>query len=574
MDALTKMPKQLKLAGAMLAIAALVIGLIAVAGIGGPVQAQRGGGDPTPTPLPTPTPAPQLCGPGQDHFPQKPDEVVSKGHYALFDAYWQSTDSTSTNSTSTGTLNDNLCPPAATHKDVTTGGVTKEVTTRFNANIDVRTTIIQVKDKHKVDVVATNAAASTTKLSLEKYGEVRPALGLGPKAAVPDGTKVWWLRLEDSALGTDPSDLVMGFSTGLLDDDHWQNPEIDGEGNHLPAFEYEMESVRVIGPSPSDLPHVLTYWEPDLWKKSNKAEVVWNGLDTDVNSMPMEAGEYEHLEWVFTKPGTYIVQVHLKGHVRQSKPSGWDDNPLNGPWKPLTPDKTVTSEVKRFVFQVGDLHINAQPHFGYHATVYRLARYNTKVGSPIPVFGSDHDQMEYSLEGAGSDNFKLVPTSLPFVGNAVQLVVAPYGDIARKFVSGPKHLDLRLRVTDKHDHEDNADNVLDDVVPIRITITADTDEPWVSLTFQNENPRAGDTVKIKAQVWNGGDDWYYHEYRLYALGADGTKTLLAQHRTPDNTYEFTTTRATAGQVVYLVEAHHGEAGPVFRSLQYPVVWRH
>ncbi len=566
MDTIINTPKRFKLFAAGLTLAALAITLLAVTFATDPAQAQAppGGGGDTGGSTGGGTDVPQLCGPGQDHFPEDPDEVVSEGHYALFDAYWQPG-----GAIRPGALNDNLCPPAAAHTDVTVDGVTKEVTTRSPSKIDVRTTIIQVKDTHKTDVVATNAAAGTTKLSLEKYDEVRAALGIADGAPVPAGTKVWWLRLEDSALGTDPSNLVMGFSTGLLDGDHWQNPKTDEHGNHLPAFQYEMESVRVIGPNPAALPHVLTYWEPDLWEENNRAEVVWNGLDTDINSMPMEAGEYEHLEWVFTKPGTYILQVHLKGHVRHTKPSDWDDI-RDGTWKALTVDETVTSEVKRFVFQVGDLHVNAQPHFGYHRSVDHLARWGTKVGAPIPVYGGDHDQLHYGLVGEGSDNFKVIPAPTDYVGSAVQLVVAEYGTLGSQLLDEPAQFDLQLRIKDKRDIENHADNVIDDVVPVRVTVT--TTDPWASLKFLNENPRVGDQVKVVVDIRNGRPG--RHQYKLYTIGNGGTYNLLEEAESTQMAHEFTITRAAAGSVTYAVEVHHGDNGPVYRSPLYPITWRH
>ena len=542
---------------AIFAVAAVM--LLAGSFTTGPAQAQgRGSGD---TGGSTAT-IPPLCGPGQDNYPKDPDEVVSSGHYALFDAYWQP--ASVGDDTKTGTLNDNLCPPAATHTEVSTGrGQTEEVTTLSPSKIDVRTTIIQVKDTHKVDVVATNAEAGKTKLSLEKYKEVKEALGLGPNAAVPAGTKVHWLRLEDPALGIKPSDLVLGFSTGLLDGDHWDNP---GDG---PTFEYEMESVRVVGPNPASLPHVLTYWEPEM-RVEGKSVVVWDGLDTDVNSMPMEAGEYEHLEWVFTKPGTYIVQVHLKGHVRQDPPPGWEARD-KGPWKKITADKTVTSEVKRFVFQVGDLHVNAQPHFGYHLSVDHLARWGTNVGPPIPVYGGDHDQLHYELVGEGSDNFKLVPAeTTDFVGTGVQLVVDEYGTLGSQRLEGPTQFDMQLRVRDRRDIENNPDDVIDHVVPLRMTVTIPG--AWVSAKFLNENPRVGDQVKVVADIQNG--DPGIHTYKVFTVGADGTKTLLKEARSNVMSHEFTITRATAGSVTYTVEAWHGELGGKYPSPQYHITWRH
>ena len=109
--------------------------------------------------------------------------------------------------------------------------------------------------------------------------------------------------------------------------------------------------MRYHGPHADKLPQVLTYWEPDLG-----SGLVWNSLDTDVNEMPLNAGEYEHLEWVFTHPGTYVLEVHLKGHVRTEKPSDWNEA-VDGTWKKLDDkETTITSEVREYTFQVGPSH--------------------------------------------------------------------------------------------------------------------------------------------------------------------------------------------------------------------------
>ena len=559
MNTIANAPNRFKLYAAGVALSALLITLLAVTFATGPAWAQRGDGD-----TPAPAVSPPLCGPEQDNFPENPLAVVNKGHYAMFDAYWQPAGLG--DEVETGTLNNNLCPPAAQHRDVTTSEGTEEVTDLSKTDIDLRTTIIQVGDQYLEDVVATDAEAGTTKLSLEKYRKVREALGLGENDPVPPGTQVHWLRLEDTARNLPPSDLVMGFSTGQLSDDYWENPKTDDDGNHLPAFGYELESVRVVGPNPSDLPHVLTYWEPDLG-----SGLVWDSSDVDTNAMPLGAGEYEHLEWVFTKPGTYVLEVHLKGHVRQNKPANWIDAD-RGTWKKLDAvDKTVTSVPHRYVFQVGDLHVNAQPHFGHHRTVDYLSPGGTKVGDPIPVYGTDHDQLHYELVGNGSDNFNVIPAPTDFVGNGVQLVVAENGTLGNLRLHGPTQFDLQLRVKDKRDIEDNADNVIDEVVPVRVT--AVSNQPWISLKFSNENPRVGDQVRVVAEIRNGEPG--RHQYRLLSIGNGGAKNLLQELETTQMTHEFTITRAAAGSVTYAVEARPSDLPSyAYPSPRYHITWRH
>ena len=88
-------PRHLRLYGAALAMAALLIALLAVTMTAGPTMAQT---DPYPDPKP--------CGPGQEDVPESPDATITEGHYAVFDGYWDFEKET---------LELNLCPPSVVH---------------------------------------------------------------------------------------------------------------------------------------------------------------------------------------------------------------------------------------------------------------------------------------------------------------------------------------------------------------------------------------------------------------------------------------------------------------------------
>ena len=521
MHTITNAPNRFKLFSAGLTLTALVVAVLAVT-FAGPVWAGVVG------------PVPNPCGPGQnpDNFPKNPAAERSSGHYAIFDAYWLP--ASLGDEVKDGTLNNNLCPPAAKHKDKTNPRTHKTVeeTTLTPTDIDLRSTIIHVDNTHLADVVATDAAAGATKLSLATYTEVREGLGLGKKDPVPDDTRVHWLRLEDG--DRPPSTLVMGFSTGLLDGNYWDNP--DGG----PTFQYELEAVRYYGPHADKLPHVLTYREPEIREKG-LAVVVWDGLNTDVNSMPLGAGEYEHLEWVFTHPGTYVLEVHLKGHVRQEKPEGAGDD-----WKPITDEKTVTSEVREYTFQVGPLTVNESPAFGVDLSVDENSDPGTRVGDSIRVFTSDNDELLYSLSGPGAHNFNPVRVS-----DGVQIKVA-YGAVLD--YEAKQTYDLILGVTDDKDREGNPDGEkIDDTIVTRIHLNDVA--PGIIALASNATPQVGETVRITGSHWELRD--YVQDsatWQLRVIGSDGVTVVetLPMTRNPNGSGEINVTSSAAGAKHYQV----------------------
>ena len=527
MNVIANIPRKTILYGAALAATALMIVLLSASYAASPAWAGVVGTVPNP------------CGPGQDrdNFPPNPAAQKSSGHYALFDAYWLPAPGLGDDAKD-GTLNNNLCPPAAKHKDkrTRTGEIIEE-TTLTATDIDLRSTIIHVDNTHLADVVATDAAAGTTKLSLQKYVEARRGLGLGDDDPVPAGTQVHWLRLEDPDLGTGPSSLVLGFSTGLLDEKYWENPNTDEDDNHLKAFHYELEAVRYHGPHASKLPQVLTYFEPE-----RGSGIVWNSLDTDVNAMPLGAGEYEHLEWVFTHPGTYVLEVHLKGHVRQSKPAG-----AGSDWKPITDkDSTVTSEVREYTFQVGPLTVNDSPAFGVDLSVDENSDPGTRVGDTIRVFSSDNDKLLYSLTGPGADNFNAV-----IAPGGVQIKVA-YGAVLD--YEAKQTYDLILGVTDRKDREGNLDgDKIDDTIAIRIHLNDVA--PGIIAYASKATPQVGETVKITGSHMELQD--YVRDsatWQLRVIGSDGISVVetLPMTRNPNDSGELNVTSSEAGAKHYQV----------------------
>ena len=481
MTTITNIPRHIKLYGAMLAIAALVIGLTAVAFTTGPAQAQNASNT-----------GPQPCGPGQaTAFQPEPHEVTT-GHFAFFDAYWYTTGSAPTtggglddNAPGVGVLHINECPPLMVKKTQTDPDTEVETVTitRSVSNIDIEEAIMHVKDKHMATVVATNAEATAGQLSLDEYPDVRSALDLEKGDPVPAGTKVWWLKLDDpDTTADDTSDLGMGFSTFLLDDDDW----LTSNEQKSMRYKLEVESYPASPSKPNEVPYFFTYKAP---KTGNaEAELVWDSTKPgdETTDMLMDPGEFEAMQWVFTKRGTHVLTVELQGHVRNA------DNKLSGAgenWRPISGNVTETA-IATYTIQVGNpLPETEPPIFGVNREVDENSPGGTKVGGPIPVYNADADKLVYKLTGEGSKHFDAGTSTKP---HTAQIVVA---DGARLDYETKPSYELVLSVTDNLDHEGNEDLTVDDILIVNIDLK--DEGPWLKLYSSHSSLLAvGETVTL------------------------------------------------------------------------------
>ena len=76
----------------------------------------------------------------------------------------------------------------------------------------------------------------------------------------------------------------------------------------------------------------------------------WSNLETaDHSEIQMFTGEYLPLQFAFTKPGVYLVQAQIQGHVRRTAPAG-----AGSDWSPIHPSATsLTSPTEWYKFHVG-----------------------------------------------------------------------------------------------------------------------------------------------------------------------------------------------------------------------------
>ena len=276
----------------------------------------------------------------------QPDEntvsVITEGYYAVFDAFWDY---------EVGHMSDNFCPPKVTvttetHTDEETGEETTVTDyTRSDANIHVTKTAFSIPDTYKVTVVdsaATNGNPSTVtgpKIDLADYPFLREAVSVDEE--------VWWVRLDepDTEDTDETSPLKIGFSSALMKDADWHNPNGDAVQFHFGAVHVleagVPQEVHVVGADffafeqrPTDTPLV-------------KAQ--WSNLDTAAHSdINMAVGQYRPMQFLFTKAGEYRVQGQIQGHVRTNAPAG---APVT--WTPISPGKSLTSPTEWYVFHVG-----------------------------------------------------------------------------------------------------------------------------------------------------------------------------------------------------------------------------
>ena len=467
---ITKAPKRFTIYAAGIALSAFVIALLAVAFATGPAQAQDPGPGTGGNTVTNTWPDPQPCGTGASTASQPEPHEVTEGHFALFEAYWRKTEpiNTAEGTVNTGELHANFCPPTVTQTTKRLGARTITTTTRHVSNIDIEEAIMHVKNDYQVDVVATNAEATSGQLSLEEYPDVRKAFHLGLNDPLPAGTKVWWLKLDDPDTKDNPdtpenenidetSELSLGFSTLLLDDKYWLK---GADGNPM-RYKFEVKRYPT---DPADDPHFFAYEAP----KAGNAEAtrVWDSTrpDIDDDDVLLDPGKYRALQWIFTKPGTYLLSVHLEGFVRKVKPDGAGQD-----WEPISENLDETSEVRQYTIQVGDkLEETEPPIFGVSPSVAENTPAGVSVGGPIAVHNADAEVLHYKLVGVGDENFRTEKTTDP---HTVQILVADGASL--DFETTPSY-EFKLTVTDKLDHEGNPQKEgeveIDDILIVKIAL--------------------------------------------------------------------------------------------------------
>ncbi len=501
-------------------LAALAIALVAVAVVAGAAQAQTPG---------KPFPDPKPCGPGAEAVPSPADATISEGHFAVFDGYWNSTDKT---------LELNLCPPEVMHSMETRKDPTKpfapptqvEVSTRTDSKVDIRETVIHIDGK--------GFTHELTAADLEEYDFFREGDPNGVAADDPAvGETIWWLKVDDPETEIDEdSPLAMGYSAALFDSDYWYLE--DGTPNGAAPLQYEFEVIREPGIPVDELGHVFAF-DDEAPPEGEAKTADWDSSEVDTNALKLFPGKYHHYQWAFTRAGTYEISVQLKGHVRQTAPDG-----VTG-WEPISDKKVETSEVRRYVFQIGPLDLNEQPAFEVERSVAENSSVGTVVGDAIPVYRRDDDPLTFSLSGKGHSLFSVEPDTK---GNA-QIKVA--GDL--DFETRPEYV-LKLGVSDHKDFEGNTNDLVDSVVAVKISVTNVVEKPVLTLTPDITQTVTGTTVTFTATKSGDipGDDsevtYHWVERDMSSDTAAGEKIAGATSRT------LSVTKRTHGTWSYAIKA--------------------
>ena len=393
-------PRHFRLYGAVLAMAALLAVLLAVTLTAGTTQAQVGVG---PGGLPRtgenteeysqPYPCTEESSPAVDTA-----DIISEGYYAVFDAFWDYED---------GHLSNNFCPPKVTVTTETRYDEEEEpydvdVYTRADANIHIRQTAFSITDSYKVTVIDTRQGVSNGNPSTVTgdtidiadfpflaHDNAVSAVKTENGSTVFANNTLWWVRLDEPwTNANETSPLQIGFSTDLLEEADWYKDE-NGDGTAEEPVRFEFEAVHVFkdgtlyeGEEAHRIGAHMFAFDQRVGDTPQVGDTPlenarWSSVNTDTNEIRMFTDQYRQMQFAFTEPGSYLMQVHFKGHVRKER----DPAPASGrpsDWSPISPDEIITSPVQWYTFHVG-------PQADLAVALTAGAVSTTESGSTVPI---------------------------------------------------------------------------------------------------------------------------------------------------------------------------------------------
>lgn len=272
---------------------------------------------------------------------------------ALFDVYWD---------TAQKNLFNNPCPPTVSHHpaqyDDRDELLSPARDVRDASDVDVRETIIHIPNGYR-RTLAVNSSDDITRFPF-LYEDALGANGQPVSDTNPaDGAKdtpvsdaVWILptcdpSYTDAQNAANPAragaeDLCLIFSAALLNPDNW----VDGPKSPTAGpVQFEFESIREPSISAADRGAAFAFYpHNDIPSGIADDQITWRTDDADTNELLITPGSYEYRQWAFTRPGTYVFELHVKGHPREHDVHGAVID---------TRDITTTSEIMHYRIHVG-----------------------------------------------------------------------------------------------------------------------------------------------------------------------------------------------------------------------------
>lgn len=464
------------------------------------------------------------------------DEVPSK-RIALFDVYWNN--SNDRNDPNSKTLVNNPCPPTVSHTaggtDPITGLPTPPTTTRTASKIHIDHTIIHIPESAKQTVTA----SGTGRYNGSAYEFLRRGPDENGDASYADSAEVYIVPACEKTAASPP--LCLGASAGLLTPGDWAADPADTRNPAPVEIQYEFEAVREPGHATQGWGNVYVFKIKQGADRFWRPFITWRTDNTDTNEWKVAPGAYDYAHWAFTEPGTYVFHVHAKGHPNKGRTGG-----------PIVNATTVTSEVRRYTFHVGDLDVNHEPLFNVTRGVAENSAAGTNVGIPILVKDLDADTLCFALAGLGAhENFTIngaanaekcgTLTAVNRSGNdpmSAQIQVKAGADLDYESID---FYDIKLLVSDGQDHEGNVDlSTIDDSIMVSISLTDDTtDNPPTTPNFSVAAVYPSTSVKKAGfdlvATWGGPTGatftWYGypHKDQGFRTGTNTTITVQPEH---------------------------------------------
>ena len=466
----------------------------------------------------------------------EPADEVPSNRIALFDVYWNDNDDE--NDPSSKTLVNNPCPPTVVHNpvfddfDEPTGEYT---TTRTASHIHIDHTIIHIPESAKQTVTL----EGTGDYNGRAYDFLRPQHADGTVASSAEVYIVPACTKTDTA-----PPLCLGASAGLLTPGDWAaDPANRAEGTKV---QYEFEAIREPGHATQGWGDVYVFKIEQDIDQNWRPNIIWRTDDADDNEWKLAPGAYDYAHWAFTEPGTYVFHVHAKGHPNKDRTGG-----------PIVDATTVTSEVRRYTFQVGNLPVNHEPLFNVTRSVEENSAAGTNVGAPILVKDLDADTLCFALAGLGAhENFTIhgstdeedaekcgTLTAVNRSGDDPMSAQIQVKEGANLDYESIDFYDIKLLVSDGQDHEGNVDlSTIDDSILVSISLTDDpTDNPQepttpnFSVAVVDPSPSAGDAGFDLVATWDGPAGatftWYRypHEDQGFHTGTETRIVVRPDH---------------------------------------------